>query len=159
MRSLSHFFSVHDWLPIGGAHYRCAVAFLVDGLEWGLMRLIDAFLAFAVADPRRSHFIAIPLVKRVDKVVIGSRPFQMIRAFLRARCAVTVMQVRVAAFHRGRAYLDVDFIPCVCIFLRHCFANVIFPLAVKVTIRRFRGHSGFFSIALVFGHRRNAPTP
>ncbi len=97
-------------------------------LEWALMRLIDAILALpslilAVA------FIAI-LGQGVDKVVIAVG-LSMIGPFSRTVQA-DVMQVRVQGFVEAAHLMS---IPSWQVVWRHVLPNVIFPLAVQVTIR------------------------
>ncbi|MGI3168522.1 ABC transporter permease [Pseudooceanicola sp. C21-150M6] len=96
--------------------------------EWALMRLIDAILALpslilAVA------FIAI-LGQGVDKVVIAVG-LSMIGPFARTVRA-DVMQVRVQLFVEAAQLMS---IPYLRVIWRHILPNVIFPLAVQVTIR------------------------
>ncbi|APZ52192.1 ABC transporter permease [Salipiger abyssi] len=97
-------------------------------LEWVLMRLIDSILALpslilAVA------FIAI-LGQGVDKVVIAVG-LSMIGPFSRTVRA-DVMQVRVQLFVEAATLMS---IPYLRVIWRHILPNVIFPLAVQVTIR------------------------
>lgn len=96
--------------------------------EWALMRLIDAILALpslilAVA------FIAI-LGQGVDKVVIAVG-LSMIGPFART-VRGDVMQVRVQLFIESAQLMS---IPYLLVVWRHVLPNVIFPLAVQVTIR------------------------
>lgn len=96
--------------------------------EWALMRLIDAILALpslilAVA------FIAI-LGQGVDKVVIAVG-LSMIGPFART-VRSDVMQVRVQLFIEAAQLMSISYLRVV---LRHVLPNVIFPLAVQVTIR------------------------
>lgn len=97
-------------------------------VEWLLMRLIDSILALpslilAVA------FIAI-LGQGVDKVIIAVG-LSMIGPFARTVRA-DVLQVRIQLFVEA-AYLMS--IPHLRVVWRHILPNVIFPLAVQVTIR------------------------
>ena len=113
---------------IGGLIIGLAAGLSGGWLEWGLMRLIDSILALpslilAVA------FIAI-LGQGVDKVIIAVG-LSMIGPFSRTVRA-DVMQVRVQLFVEA-AYLMS--IPRLLVIWRHILPNVIFPLAVQVTIR------------------------
>ncbi|MEE4015939.1 ABC transporter permease [Roseibium sp. FZY0029] len=132
---------------IFGARYALAIGFfsvligatggLVVGLaaglsggwvEWVLMRLIDSILALpslilAVA------FIAI-LGQGVDKVIIAVG-LSLIGPFARTVRA-DVMQVRVQLFVEAAHLMS---IPRLKVIWRHILPNVIFPLAVQVTIR------------------------
>lgn len=97
-------------------------------LEWALMRLIDSILALpslilAVA------FIAI-LGQGVDKVVVAVG-LSMIGPFARTVRA-DVMQVRVQLFIEAAQLMSIPYLRVV---WRHVLPNVIFPLAVQVTIR------------------------
>ncbi|QDL94037.1 ABC transporter permease (plasmid) [Paroceanicella profunda] len=102
---------------------------LSDGLvEWLLMRLIDSILAMpslimAVA------FIAI-LGQGVDKVIIAVG-IAMIGPFARTVRA-DVMQVRVQLFVEAAGLMGVARLR---IIWRHILPNVVYPLAVQVTIR------------------------
>ncbi len=96
--------------------------------EWALLRLIDSILALpslilAVA------FIAI-LGQGVDKVVIAVG-LSMLGPFARAVRA-DVLQVRVQLFVEAAGLMA---IPRAVIVWRHILPNVIYPLAVQVTIR------------------------
>ncbi|GAA6200186.1 ABC transporter permease [Aquicoccus sp. SU-CL01552] len=96
--------------------------------EWALMRLIDAILALpslilAVA------FIAI-LGQGVDKVVIAVG-LSMIGPFART-VRSDVLQVRVQLFIEAAQLMSIPYLRVV---WRHVLPNVIFPLAVQVTIR------------------------
>jgi len=96
--------------------------------EWALMRLIDAILALpslilAVA------FIAI-LGQGVDKVVIAVG-LSMIGPFART-VRSDVIQVRIQLFIEAAQLMSISYMRVV---LRHVLPNVIFPLAVQVTIR------------------------
>lgn len=113
---------------IGGLIIGLAAGLSGGWLEWGLMRLINSILALpslilAVA------FIAI-LGQGVDKVIIAVG-LSMIGPFSRTVRA-DVMQVRVQLFVEA-AYLMS--IPRLLVIWRHILPNVIFPLAVQVTIR------------------------
>jgi ABC-type dipeptide/oligopeptide/nickel transport system permease subunit len=132
---------------IFGARYALAIGFfsvligatggLIVGLaaglsggwvEWVLMRLIDSILALpslilAVA------FIAI-LGQGVDKVIIAVG-LSLIGPFARTVRA-DVMQVRVQLFVEAAHLMS---IPRLTVIWRHILPNVIFPLAVQVTIR------------------------
>ncbi|WP_299841572.1 ABC transporter permease [uncultured Jannaschia sp.] len=97
-------------------------------VEWALMRLIDSILALpslimAVA------FIAI-LGQGVDKVVIAVG-LSMIGPFARTVRA-DAMQVRVQLYIEAALLMS---IPRWQIIARHVLPNVVFPLAVQVTIR------------------------
>jgi len=97
-------------------------------LEWALMRLIDSILALpslilAVA------FIAI-LGQGVDKVVVAVG-LSMIGPFARTVRA-DVMQVRVQLFVEAATLMSIPYLK---VIWRHVLPNVIFPLAVQVTIR------------------------
>ncbi|MCT4372107.1 ABC transporter permease [Yangia mangrovi] len=97
-------------------------------VEWALMRLIDSILALpslilAVA------FIAI-LGQGVDKVVIAVG-LSMVGPFSRTVRA-DVMQVKVQGFVEAAHLMS---IPSLQVIRRHILPNVIFPLAVQVTIR------------------------
>jgi ABC-type dipeptide/oligopeptide/nickel transport system permease subunit len=112
----------------GGLVIGLAAGLAGGWVEWALMRLIDSILALpslilAVA------FIAI-LGQGVDKVVIAVG-LSMIGPFSRTVRA-DVMQVRVQGFVEA-AYLMS--IPPLQVVTRHILPNVIFPLAVQVTIR------------------------
>jgi peptide/nickel transport system permease protein len=97
-------------------------------VEWLLMRLIDSILALpslilAVA------FIAI-LGQGVDKVILAVG-IAMIGPFSRTVRA-DVLQVRVQLFVEAAGLMGV---PRLRIIWRHILPNVIYPLAVQVTIR------------------------
>lgn len=97
-------------------------------LEWALMRVIDSILALpslilAVA------FIAI-LGQGVDKVVVAVG-LSMVGPFARTVRA-DVMQVRVQLFVEAATLMSIPYLRVV---WRHVLPNVIFPLAVQVTIR------------------------
>ncbi|MGD9863957.1 MAG: ABC transporter permease [Pseudodonghicola sp.] len=113
---------------IGGLIIGLAAGLSGGWMEWALMRLIDSILALpslilAVA------FIAI-LGQGVDKVIIAVG-LSMIGPFSRTVRA-DVMQIRVQLFVEA-AYLMS--IPRLLVIWRHILPNVIFPLAVQVTIR------------------------
>lgn len=112
----------------GGLVIGLAAGLAGGWMEWSLMRLIDAILALpslilAVA------FIAI-LGQGVDKVVIAVG-LSMIGPFSRTVRA-DVMQVRVQGFIEAAHLMS---IPSWQVVWRHVLPNVIFPLAVQVTIR------------------------
>lgn len=102
---------------------------LTDGWgEWALMRLIDSILALpslilAVA------FIAI-LGQGVDKVVIAVG-LSMIGPFARTVRA-DVMRVRVQLYIEAAQLMSISGLR---VIWAHVLPNVIFPLAVQVTIR------------------------
>jgi len=76
---------------------------------------------------------------------------------LRATVRSDVMQVLVQAYSSRPRKTECRFHTCVWIFYANVLPNVIFPASpFRVNNRGFRGHSGFF-VALVFGHRRDAP--
>ncbi|MBQ0766469.1 MAG: ABC transporter permease [Sulfitobacter litoralis] len=113
---------------IGGLIIGLAAGLSGGWAEWGLMRLIDAILALpslilAVA------FIAI-LGQGVDKVVIAVG-LSMIGPFART-VRSDVMQVRVQLFIEAAQLMSISYLR---VILRHVLPNVIFPLAVQVTIR------------------------
>lgn len=113
---------------IGGLIIGLAAGLSGGWLEWALMRLIDSILALpslilAVA------FIAI-LGQGVDKVIIAVG-LSMIGPFSRTVRA-DVMQVRVQLFVEAAHLMS---IPRLLVIWRHILPNVIFPLAVQVTIR------------------------
>ncbi len=113
---------------VGGLIIGLAAGLSGGWAEWGLMRLIDAILALpslilAVA------FIAI-LGQGVDKVVIAVG-LSMIGPFART-VRSDVMQVRVQLFIEAARLMSISYLRVV---LRHVLPNVIFPLAVQVTIR------------------------
>ncbi|SDI38081.1 ABC transporter permease [Salipiger marinus] len=112
----------------GGLVIGLAAGLAGGWVEWALMRLIDSILALpslilAVA------FIAI-LGQGVDKVVIAVG-LSMIGPFARTVRA-DVMQVRVQGFIEAAHLMS---IPSLAVVWRHVLPNVIFPLAVQVTIR------------------------
>ena len=113
---------------VGGLIIGLAAGLSGGWAEWGLMRLIDAILALpslilAVA------FIAI-LGQGVDKVVIAVG-LSMIGPFART-VRSDVMQVRVQLFIEAAQLMSISYLR---VILRHVLPNVIFPLAVQVTIR------------------------
>ena len=113
---------------VGGLIIGLAAGLSGGWAEWGLMRLIDAILALpslilAVA------FIAI-LGQGVDKVVIAVG-LSMIGPFART-VRSDVMQVRVQLFIEAAQLMSISYL---LVILRHVLPNVIFPLAVQVTIR------------------------
>jgi peptide/nickel transport system permease protein len=113
---------------VGGLIIGLAAGLSGGWAEWGLMRLIDAVLALpslilAVA------FIAI-LGQGVDKVVIAVG-LSMIGPFART-VRSDVMQVRVQLFIEAAQLMSISYLR---VILRHVIPNVIFPLAVQVTIR------------------------
>lgn len=113
---------------IGGLIVGLAAGLTGGWTEWGLMRLIDAILALpslilAVA------FIAI-LGQGVDKVIIAVG-LSMIGPFARTVRA-DVMQVRVQLFVEAAQLMSIPYLK---VIWRHILPNVIFPLAVQVTIR------------------------
>ena len=113
---------------VGGLIIGLAAGLSGGWAEWGLMRLIDAILALpslilAVA------FIAI-LGQGVDKVVIAVG-LSMIGPFART-VRSDVMQVRVQLFIEAAQLMSISYLR---VLLRHVLPNVIFPLAVQVTIR------------------------
>ncbi|MGY9045933.1 peptide ABC transporter permease [Puniceibacterium antarcticum] len=113
---------------VGGLIIGLAAGLSGGWLEWALMRLIDSILALpslilAVA------FIAI-LGQGVDKVVIAVG-LSMIGPFSRTVRA-DVMQVRVQGFVEAAHLMSIPYLQVV---WRHVLPNVIFPLAVQVTIR------------------------
>ncbi len=113
---------------VGGLVIGLAAGLSGGWIEWGLMRLIDSILALpslilAVA------FIAI-LGQGVDKVVIAVG-LSMIGPFSRTVRA-DVMRVRVQGFVEAARLMS---IPSLQVVWRHVLPNVIFPLAVQVTIR------------------------
>lgn len=113
---------------IGGLIIGLAAGLSGGWMEWALMRLIDSILALpslilAVA------FIAI-LGQGVDKVIIAVG-LSMIGPFSRTVRA-DVMQVRVQLFVEAAHLMA---IPRLQVIWRHILPNVIFPLAVQVTIR------------------------
>ncbi|MWB78234.1 ABC transporter permease subunit [Pseudooceanicola sp. 216_PA32_1] len=113
---------------VGGLVIGLAAGLSGGWAEWGLMRLIDAILALpslilAVA------FIAI-LGQGVDKVVIAVG-LSMIGPFART-VRSDVMQVRVQLFIEAAQLMSISYLRVV---VRHVLPNVIFPLAVQVTIR------------------------
>ncbi|TDE37937.1 ABC transporter permease [Antarcticimicrobium sediminis] len=112
----------------GGLVIGLAAGLSGGGSEWALMRLIDAILALpslilAVA------FIAI-LGQGVDKVVIAVG-LSMIGPFART-VRGDVLQVRVQLFIEAAQLMSIPYLRVV---WRHVLPNVIFPLAVQVTIR------------------------
>ncbi|MGJ8594761.1 ABC transporter permease [Sulfitobacter sp.] len=113
---------------VGGLIIGLAAGLSGGWSEWALMRLIDAILALpslilAVA------FIAI-LGQGVDKVVIAVG-LSMIGPFART-VRSDVMQVRIQLFIEAAQLMSISYLRVV---LRHVLPNVIFPLAVQVTIR------------------------
>lgn len=113
---------------VGGLVIGLAAGLSGGWSEWALMRLIDAILALpslilAVA------FIAI-LGQGVDKVVIAVG-LSMIGPFART-VRSDVMQVRIQLFIEAAQLMSISYLRVV---LRHVLPNVIFPLAVQVTIR------------------------
>ncbi|WP_407474415.1 ABC transporter permease [Sulfitobacter sp. PM12] len=113
---------------VGGLIIGLAAGLSGGWAEWVLMRLIDAILALpslilAVA------FIAI-LGQGVDKVVIAVG-LSMIGPFART-VRSDVMQVRVQLFIEAAQLMSISYLR---VILRHVLPNVIFPLAVQVTIR------------------------
>ncbi|EIE49983.1 peptide ABC transporter permease [Salipiger aestuarii] len=113
---------------IGGLIVGLAAGLSGGWAEWALLRLIDSILALpslilAVA------FIAI-LGQGVDKVVIAVG-LSMIGPFARTVRA-DVLQVRVQLFVEAAGLMA---IPRAVIIWRHILPNVIYPLAVQVTIR------------------------
>ncbi|MDO6585064.1 ABC transporter permease [Salipiger sp. 1_MG-2023] len=113
---------------IGGLIVGLAAGLSGGWVEWALMRLIDSILALpslilAVA------FIAI-LGQGVDKVVIAVG-LSMIGPFARTVRA-DVLQVRVQLFVEAAGLMA---IPRAVIIWRHILPNVVYPLAVQVTIR------------------------
>lgn len=113
---------------VGGLIIGLAAGLSGGWSEWALMRLIDAILALpslilAVA------FIAI-LGQGVDKVVIAVG-LSMIGPFART-VRSDVMQVRIQLFIEAAQLMSISYLR---VILRHVLPNVIFPLAVQVTIR------------------------
>lgn len=113
---------------VGGLIIGLAAGLSGGWAEWVLMRLIDAILALpslilAVA------FIAI-LGQGVDKVVIAVG-LSMIGPFART-VRSDVMQVRVQLFIEAAQLMSISYLR---VILRHVLPNIIFPLAVQVTIR------------------------
>jgi len=113
---------------VGGLIIGLAAGLSGGWSEWALMRLIDAILALpslilAVA------FIAI-LGQGVDKVVIAVG-ISMIGPFART-VRSDVMQVRIQLFIEAAQLMSISYLRVV---FRHVLPNVIFPLAVQVTIR------------------------
>jgi ABC-type dipeptide/oligopeptide/nickel transport system permease subunit len=113
---------------VGGLIIGLAAGLSGGWSEWALMRLIDAILALpslilAVA------FIAI-LGQGVDKVVIAVG-LSMIGPFART-VRSDVMQVRIQLFIEAAQLMSISYLWVV---LRHVLPNVIFPLAVQITIR------------------------
>jgi len=113
---------------VGGLVIGLAAGLSGGWTEWALMRLIDAILALpslilAVA------FIAI-LGQGVDKVVIAVG-LSMIGPFART-VRSDVIQVRIQLFIEAAQLMSISYMRVV---LRHVLPNVIFPLAVQVTIR------------------------
>lgn len=113
---------------IGGLIIGLAAGLSGGWVEWALMRLIDSILALpslilAVA------FIAI-LGQGVDKVVVAVG-LSMIGPFARTVRA-DVIQVRVQLFVEAASLMAIS---RATIITRHILPNVIFPLAVQVTIR------------------------
>jgi ABC-type dipeptide/oligopeptide/nickel transport system permease subunit len=113
---------------VGGLVIGLAAGLSGGWSEWALMRLIDAILALpslilAVA------FIAI-LGQGIDKVVIAVG-VSMIGPFART-VRSDVMQVRIQLFIEAAQLMSISYLRVV---LRHVLPNVIFPLAVQVTIR------------------------
>lgn len=113
---------------VGGLIIGLAAGLSGGWSEWALMRLIDAILALpslilAVA------FIAI-LGQGVDKVVIAVG-LSMIGPFART-VRSDVMQVRIQRFIEAAQLMSISYLWVV---LRHVLPNVIFPLAVQITIR------------------------
>ncbi|MGD1876338.1 MAG: ABC transporter permease [Kiloniellaceae bacterium] len=113
---------------VGGLVIGMAAGLTGGIVEWLLMRLIDSILALpslilAVA------FIAI-LGQGVDKVILAVG-IAMIGPFSRTVRA-DVLQVRVQLFVEAAGLMG---IPRLRIIWRHILPNVIYPLAVQVTIR------------------------
>lgn len=113
---------------IGGLIIGLAAGLAGGWVEWALMRVIDSILALpslilAVA------FIAI-LGQGVDKVVVAVG-LSMIGPFARTVRA-DVIQVRVQLFVEAASLMAISRTK---IIVRHILPNVVFPLAVQVTIR------------------------
>lgn len=113
---------------LGGMVIGMAAGLSGGTLEWLLMRLVDSILALpslilAVA------FIAI-LGQGVDKVIIAVG-IAMIGPFARTVRA-DVLQVKVQLFVEAAGLMG---IPRLRVIRRHILPNVIYPLAVQVTIR------------------------
>lgn len=113
---------------VGGLIIGLAAGLSGGWAEWALMRLIDSILALpslilAVA------FIAI-LGQGVDKVVIAVG-LSMVGPFARTVRA-DVLQVRVQLFVEAAGLMAIS---RAVIIWRHILPNVIYPLAVQVTIR------------------------
>lgn len=113
---------------VGGLVLGMAAGLSSGWLEWVLMRLIDSILALpslvmAVA------FIAI-LGQGVDKVILAVG-LSLIGPFART-VRSDVMQVRVQLFVEAADLMGISRLQIV---WRHILPNVVFPLAVQITIR------------------------
>ncbi|PZU24498.1 MAG: ABC transporter permease [Shinella sp.] len=113
---------------VGGLVLGMAAGLSSGWLEWILMRLIDSILALpslvmAVA------FIAI-LGQGVDKVILAVG-LALIGPFART-VRSDVMQVRVQLFVEAADLMGISRLQVV---WRHILPNVVFPLAVQITIR------------------------